>query len=820
MAHDCEPTGCFRPDQRNRRVRPGAQDRPYATFTTAAPTAPTTTTTTVAPNPDPYDFLLNKVKIPDSGAICPAIETTPPPMYFDAVGGTKTIVNNNLIIHTFDDDGTFTIFPYDSDQINFLAKINVLLVGGGGGGGPYDGAGGGGGGEVSNSSYQLPRGSYSIVLGSGGDVGYNGLNSTLSNIDLKALGGGAGGSAFLDDAQRGASGGGAGGRSDKLGGLGIRGNNGGAAIGNVGGGGGGGAGEKGQNAGISQNAGAGGDGVAVTLDEGTTYTYYGGGGAGDAFTSVAVNGGLGGGGSTFSKNGVDGLGGGGAGYGGSGGKGYCVISYKPVTTPPPTTTTTTTTTTAKPEVCLPSGNGIINVTISNGNYVFDDNSSKDYIFKASTGVYVFNNVPTNHPIAFHSSDSNIFYTGTSDVKRKKGLDNQNRDYYSGTVRLEVKGNFNTISYECYYHGYMGGQDNLVYDSSCVSPTTTTTTIPPEFNQFRIEYQDFNVGSGYCEKDIEILAGPQNETRNTSVSLKAESDKVFYSAPLISFASEGSFYVSKDFSTPEISSDNTTVNYPIIFTMPDQPETRLTVFFNGSAVDATTTTTTSTTTTLGPLCTNMYYSATISENDGVCSQTSFNDRMKFPLQIMISRNPFPKEITGTSIDESNSELIGSPWYNGLHFDIGRNLEDGNDIDETLPDDYKLVLTYNNGASSHNNIYYKLSYPEISSNALVFNSSYPIYSEQDFGYFVRLEVVSDYICSIESPDKCGKGNESISGFTRLTFSELLMGDNNILHTDIISTYNYRTYGTFTSQFLNNSTFYYLIDFGTRESIVGVG
>ena len=73
MAHDCEPTGCFRPDQRSRRVRPGAQDRPYATFTTAAPTATTTTITTLEPNPAAYSFLLAKVKIPNSGAICPAI---------------------------------------------------------------------------------------------------------------------------------------------------------------------------------------------------------------------------------------------------------------------------------------------------------------------------------------------------------------------------------------------------------------------------------------------------------------------------------------------------------------------------------------------------------------------------------------------------------------------------------------------------------------------------------------------------------------------------------------------------------------------------
>ena len=29
-----------------------------------------------------------------------------------------------------------------------------------------------------------------------------------------------------------------------------------------------------------------------------------------------------------------------------------------------------------------------------------------------------------------------------------------------------------VSYECYFHGYMGGQDNLKYSTSCSSPSAT------------------------------------------------------------------------------------------------------------------------------------------------------------------------------------------------------------------------------------------------------------------------------------------------------------------------------------------------------------
>ena len=172
------------------------------------------------------------------------------PFYFDAYGGEKKVINKNLIVHEFSGSDTFSIFPYPNQRDGFFANVNILLVGGGGGGGQFGGGGGGGAGEVYQASYKFPTGSYQIVIGSGGDVGIDGTNTEISPVQIKALGGGAGGSAFLDDARRGASGGGAGGRSNAFGAEGIRGNKGGASFGNIGGGGGGGAGENGKAAGI------------------------------------------------------------------------------------------------------------------------------------------------------------------------------------------------------------------------------------------------------------------------------------------------------------------------------------------------------------------------------------------------------------------------------------------------------------------------------------------------------------------------------------------------------------------------------------------
>ena len=130
---------------------------------------------------------------------------------------------------------------------------------------------------------------------------------------------------------------------------------------------------------------------------------------------------------------------------------------------------------SKTDVCL---DGSIDVTIANtgdGNrYVFDSNSSNTHRFKANTGTYVFNNVPSNHPIAFHNNGKPIAYSGTTSIGTKTALDGNTYTFYYGSVTGIFTGNFTTTSYECYYHGYMGGQDNFIYDNTCASPTPTLT----------------------------------------------------------------------------------------------------------------------------------------------------------------------------------------------------------------------------------------------------------------------------------------------------------------------------------------------------------
>ena len=45
-------------------------------------------------------------------------------------------------------------------------------------------------------------------------------------------------------------------------------------------------------------------------------------------------------------------------------------------------------------------------------------------------------------------------------------------------RLTVRnGDFGAVSYACFFHGYMGGENNLVYESTCPSPTDPTPSVP-------------------------------------------------------------------------------------------------------------------------------------------------------------------------------------------------------------------------------------------------------------------------------------------------------------------------------------------------------
>lgn len=792
MASNCEPTGCFREEQRSRRVRSAPQDRPYLTFTT---TTTSSSTTTPAPLDSDITDLLQYILIPQSGnnVICPTIQTTKPPMYFDAFGGNEKIVTDNLIIHKFLNDGTFSIVPYPNQNFDF-ANINFLLVAGGGGGGAFDGGGGGGGGQVKFSSYKFPAGTYDIIIGSGGLTGLNGKDTSIPKIGIKSNGGGGGGSAFTNNAKSGGNGGGAGGRSNSLGAIGLGGNRGGSSIGNVGGGGGGGGGEIGQSVpseenGVQLNAGKGGDGTLITYDNGLTYQFFGGGGAGDPFTNQIIQPSLGGGGGTINKNGVSNTGGGGAGNGGIGGKGICIITYVPVTTPPPTTTTT-----IAPRV--PSKVRSV---------------SRVNLYQAVTLRWL---APTD--------------SGTSSITHYKievKLNNVTQNTFTIPVNQLSTVTIDSVNYFTYTVENLTNQQNYVFlinaknnvgfglteEISGIPVTTTTTTLSPSFVKFDFTFVDVSLQYALLDQEQQTIFAPENANRSVKISIYSSGDYVFYSAPLINVFGNDSAYVQSSLATVTILPDLKRVDYDIPFTMPPKPQSIANIAFVGSATETTTTTTSTTVTTLPPLCSSIFNSAPFTTSNGRDVPPTPSQRLLNPLQIFFSATPFPPEITGTS--SPTLLLSGPPWYNGVYFELGRNLDSSITYINSLPSNHNLKL-YVKPDTYLDILTYKLFYPSIFFNEITQNYTFDVFESN-----IEMNIVMDYICSMSNTNIYGKSeSEDVSGFTSISVKEYITQTNSInIFSRLISKFMFRDTGVVTA--LDGTPFYYMIDFGTRDKIVGI-
>ena len=101
------------------------------------------------------------------------------------------------------------------------------------------------------------------------------------------------------------------------------------------------------------------------------------------------------------------------------------------------------------------------------------------LYQVQLGQYTLSNVPSAHPIAIlnYGVESLISYTGQYNAGTKTSPDGYSYTYYYGDITINVNGDFGAVSYACYFHGYMGGENNLVYESTCPSPTDPTPVAP-------------------------------------------------------------------------------------------------------------------------------------------------------------------------------------------------------------------------------------------------------------------------------------------------------------------------------------------------------
>jgi hypothetical protein len=262
---------------------------------------------------------------------------------FTASGGNTTNSYAGFKSHTFTSAGTFVA---DVDGV-----VDILLVAGGGGGGTDNAGGGGAGGMIVVNDVSVSAGSYSIVIGAGGNAALtssgsgemtNGGNTT--GLGYTAIGGGYGGSGAGTALSKGADGGSGGGGAAESGttygngttGQGFRGGSPSAdSIGH--GGGGGGAGAVGEVGNTSSRAGSGGAGLNNDFKTGSNICYAGGGAGGNnnSVCTYGATASCGGGYESNGRNGQANTGGGGvgdthvcgSGTGGTGGTGIVVIRY-------------------------------------------------------------------------------------------------------------------------------------------------------------------------------------------------------------------------------------------------------------------------------------------------------------------------------------------------------------------------------------------------------------------------------------------------------------------------------------------------------------
>lgn len=274
-----------------------------------------------------------------------------------ATGGTVTDIFQNGFqyrVHTFTSNGSFNVIRG--------GKVGYLVVaGGGGGGGGLQGGGGGAGGLIFSNEVPFSAGSYSVVVGSGGngapaaDIGTNGDNGENSSFNSEiAIGGGVGaterGASTSPEHLPSTSGGSGGGGSHPEGTAAELGSAGVPGQGNKGGdgkstaprssGGGGGAGTAGED-GSSGAGGAGGEGLFFGNVFGTLVGesgWFAGGGQGARRAVLDEQRGGQGGGGNVNASGMASTGGGGGGGtssginfsngGANGGSGIVIVRYR------------------------------------------------------------------------------------------------------------------------------------------------------------------------------------------------------------------------------------------------------------------------------------------------------------------------------------------------------------------------------------------------------------------------------------------------------------------------------------------------------------
>ena len=154
------------------------------------------------------------------------------------------------------------------------------------------------------------------------------------------------------------------------------------------------------------------------------------------------------------------------------------------------------------------------VNIIGGNYVFNDGLTYDsYLqYGLGEGTFVLTGIPTNHPFAIlNDGISTIAYTGDANTQSTDVVNGVTYDFYYGDVTITVTGDFGTVSVYCPYHGYMGGENLLVYDSQYAIQDTT----PPTITILGDNPSNVEVGSTFSDPGVTVYDQDGSSTYTTT-----------------------------------------------------------------------------------------------------------------------------------------------------------------------------------------------------------------------------------------------------------------------------------------------------------------
>ena len=109
------------------------------------------------------------------------------------------------------------------------------------------------------------------------------------------------------------------------------------------------------------------------------------------------------------------------------------------------------------------GKDINNANVYTFNNINHETITKLYL---KTKTYTFKNIPETHPLGFVIDDISLLeVTSGTLYSNQNTLESVTVKYYTGDITVEIKGDFGIISYACYFHGYMGGNQKIEYSTT-------------------------------------------------------------------------------------------------------------------------------------------------------------------------------------------------------------------------------------------------------------------------------------------------------------------------------------------------------------------